>query len=505
MNKWMFWSLLALFFVVGIFCSSYMLLMGHVYFAAGILGFLAISTFVFVKKGAHPLRFMYPGLVTFFLFLVLPIIFTVVIGFTNLSTGHLLSKDSATKLLLEDTYVATDGTEKYLTYSLRHIRDTNYDLYAYDELSDKNFFANFDLSNSKIVSLVESTAVVPKDILSKGEVFRVFKLLKKKSARLEHGTELTFHRINQLVNIKMRFSLGEDGSLIDNRDGKVFTPDQSVGAYRNGDNILSPGYYVYIGFGNFLKLFTDKSVKESFLKIFLWTMIWALGSVFLSFSLGISLALLVNSKSLKGKAIYRVLLIIPYSIPFFISILVFRGLLNKDFGIINEIFVAWGIPKVNWLGDPIVAKLSCLLVNLWLGFPYMFLVTTGILQSIPESVYEAASIDGAKRWAKFRHITLPMTFSAVAPLLVGSFAFNLNNFVGIYLLTGGGPPIPGATTPAGETDILISYTYRLAFEGGGGQDFGLASSIAIIIFFIISVITLFNFKVSGMFKNSDTN
>ena len=226
-------------------------------------------------------------------------------------------------------------------------------------------------------------------------------------------------------------------------------------------------------------------------------------SVLLAFGLGIFLAILVNDGNLRFRPLYRVLLIIPYSIPFFISVLIFRGLFNKDFGMINNLLEMIKISPVPWLDDPLWAKISVLLVNLWLGFPYMFLVTTGILQSIPQSVYEAASIDGAGRWAKFRHITLPMVMSAVAPLLVGSFAFNLNNFVGIYLLTGGLPPMKGAMTPVGETDILISYTFRLAFEGGDGQDFGLASSISVFIFLIIAAITLLNFKYSGMMKEEE--
>ncbi len=502
MNKWTFWLLVGAFLLVGIFLSSYMLFVGYPLFSVALLAFVGISCFIFIKKNAYPLRFMYPGLVTFFLFLVLPIIFTVIIGFTNLSTGHLLSKKVATKLLLEETYVPTDGTEKYLSFDLLKLGDSEYKIIATDDSSSKAYTGIFNVDSQKEVQLVPLDSLPTEEGISKGRVFRLLKKLKKLKVTLNDETKLVFHRVDKLVNVKKRFSMDREGRLLDKQSGEVFTADNKVGAYKSGDKVLSPGYYVTVGFGNFAKLFTDPSVKESFFKIFFWTMIWALGSVFLSFSLGISLALLVNNKLLKGKAIYRVLLIIPYSIPFFISILVFRGLLNKDFGIVNEILVAWGIPKINWLGNPLVAKISCLMVNLWLGFPYMFLVTTGILQSIPESVYEAASIDGARRWATFRHITLPMTFSAVAPLLVGSFAFNLNNFVGIYLLTGGGPPIPGATTPAGETDILISYTYRLAFEGGGGQDFGLASSIAIIIFFIIAIITLFNFKMSGMFKSS---
>jgi ABC-type sugar transport system permease subunit len=263
---------------------------------------------------------------------------------------------------------------------------------------------------------------------------------------------------------------------------------------------LSPGFYTFVGLKNYLLLLKDQRIKESFVKILSWTLIWALATVFLTFTLGLLLALALNQKKLMGKAIYRVLLIIPYSIPFFISVLIFKGLLNKDFGIINEFLSYFGMAKTDWLTDPFNAKISALLVNLWLGFPYMFLLITGILQSIPETVYEAAKMDGAGRFTTLKSITLPMVFSAIAPLLVGSFAFNLNNFVGIYLLTGGGPAMQNSITPAGETDILISYTYKLAFEGGQGQDFGMASSIALFIFIIITILTLINFKLSGMFK-----
>jgi ABC-type sugar transport system permease subunit len=139
-------------------------------------------------------------------------------------------------------------------------------------------------------------------------------------------------------------------------------------------------------------------------------------------------------------------------------------------------------------------KMSVLLVNLWLGFPYMFLITTGALQAIPDDVKEAAFVDGASGWQAFRRITLPLLLVAVGPLLIASFAFNFNNFNIIYLLTGGGPPIAGTPTPAGHTDILISYSYRLAFEGGRGQDFGFAAAIATVIFFLVAVFSYIGFR-----------
>jgi ABC-type sugar transport system permease subunit len=204
----------------------------------------------------------------------------------------------------------------------------------------------------------------------------------------------------------------------------------------------------------------------------------------------------MNDKRLVAQKFYRVLLIIPYSIPFFISVLIFKGLLNKDFGPINNCLKILGFAALPWLESAPLAKISCLLVNLWLGFPYMFLIITGILQSLPVSIYEAARLDGATSLQQFKLLTLPLIFKAIVPLLIGSFAFNLNNFVGIYLLTGGGPPISGATTPVGETDILISYTYRLAFEGSSGQNFGLASAVCFFIFIFIGFLTFFNYRLS---------
>lgn len=502
MSKLFRWILIALFLGMIITMASIATFSGHPVIASGLVVLALISAFIFLNQQAYPLRFMYPGLITFFFFLVLPIIFTVVIGFTNLSTGHLLTKEKVVSILQQEVFIPADDQALYLQYSI--VRDQSQDtlqLWVIDESVPVTYRGSFSLEKSLHILVQKTSDSLPAETMTKGELFKLFQKMRDKKIELPDGQLFSLIRPGQLVNSKKRFELKADGTLYDKQYDRIYVADDVNGSFVSGEERLSPGYYVGVGFGNFAKLFTDPSIKESFISIFIWTMIWAIGSVFLSFSLGISLALLVNHKGLAGKALYRVLLIIPYSIPFFISILVFRGLLNKDFGIINDMLSMWGVEKVNWLGDPTIARISCLIVNLWLGFPYMFLVTTGILQSIPESVYEAASIDGAGRWATFRHITLPMTFSAIAPLLVGSFAFNLNNFVGIYLLTGGGPPIAGATTPAGETDILISYTYRLAFEGGSGQDFGLASSIAIIIFLIITVLTLINFKMSGMLKD----
>jgi arabinogalactan oligomer / maltooligosaccharide transport system permease protein len=200
---------------------------------------------------------------------------------------------------------------------------------------------------------------------------------------------------------------------------------------------------------------------------------------------------------MKFRRVTRSLLIVPYALPSFMTALVWQGLLNTSFGPINRMFNL----STPWLTSQAFAgalpKFSVLLVNLWLGFGYMFLITTGALQAMPDDVKEAARVDGASGWQILRRITLPLLLVAVGPLLIASFAFNFNNFNVVFLLTGGGPPIQGTLTPAGHTDILISYSYRLAFQGGRGQDFGLAAAVSSIIFVLVAVFSWIGFKRTG--------
>jgi ABC-type sugar transport system permease subunit len=272
--------------------------------------------------------------------------------------------------------------------------------------------------------------------------------------------------------------------------GVVYT-DNGTGSFadpNNPDDELLPGWRTTIGFTNFHRIFSDPDITGPFAQVFVWTFVYALLTVILTFAIGLGLAMALNKPGMRGQRVYRSLMIIPYAIPGFLSILVFRGLLNDDFGAINTT-LGLSIP---WLYDPNWAKVSCLLVNLWLGVPYMFLVSTGALQAIPSEMQEAARIDGARNWQVFRLVNLPLLLVALTPLLVASFAFNFNNFNAIYLLTGGGPAMDGSSV-AGATDILISYTYKIAFSAGRGNDFGLASAISIIIFLIVGTISGISF------------
>ena len=180
-------------------------------------------------------------------------------------------------------------------------------------------------------------------------------------------------------------------------------------------------------------------------------------------------------------------------------------MLNPDIGVVSRVLESlfgWSPP---WFTDQWWAKIAILLVNLWLSYPYFMLICSGALQSIPDEIYAAAKVDGASPWQTFWKITLPLLLVAVGPLLIASFTFNFNNFNLIYLFNAGGPPMAGTPTPAGHTDILISYVYNLAFSGSRGVNYGFASAITIIIFLIVGTITLIQFRFTRMWEKVGEN
>ncbi|MCL5965199.1 MAG: ABC transporter permease subunit [Deinococcus sp.] len=256
--------------------------------------------------------------------------------------------------------------------------------------------------------------------------------------------------------------------------------------------------FKYIGFKNYMGIFA--SASSILWPVFLWNVIFAIFAVLVGALPGLVLGLLLNNKDLKFRGFYRTALIISWAMPAVISAQIWQAMLNVQFGPINRFLGLLGSYPIPWLIDQEWAKVAILLVSMWLGVPYWMTATLGALSTIPDDVYEAAKIDGASPRQMLLSITLPLLRQPFTPLILGSLAFNFNNFGLIYLLTGGGPAAAGRPSTAQATDILISWAYKTAFQWDGGQAYGLGGAISVIIFFITVFISLINFRVTGAFR-----
>ena len=187
---------------------------------------------------------------------------------------------------------------------------------------------------------------------------------------------------------------------------------------------------------------------------------------------------------------------LPWAVPGFVTILIFGGLFNDSFGAINnQILASVGIGPISWMTDPNWTRIALLLIQTWLGFPYIFLVTTGTLQSIPDELYEASVMDGASAWQKFKQITLPIILYSMTPIIITQYTFNFNNFNIIYLFNGGGPAVLGSN--AGGTDILVSWIYKLTMQN---SQYALAAALTILLSVFVIFIALWQFRRSNSFK-----
>ncbi|CEI81168.1 sugar ABC transporter permease [Oceanobacillus oncorhynchi subsp. incaldanensis] len=270
-------------------------------------------------------------------------------------------------------------------------------------------------------------------------------------------------------------------------------------AFTNYDLYHSPPRNLvdWVGLDNFKNLFTVPIWQETFFSVFVWTIVWTVVATTLQIALGFFLAVLVNDERLKFKKLIRTILILPWAVPAFVTILVFAAMFNDDFGAINRdiIIPLFGGDGVAWLSDPLYSRVAIIMVQTWLGFPFIFALFTGILQSISKDWYEAADIDGASRIQKFKNITFPHVMFATAPLLIMQYAQNFNNFNVIYLFNEGGPAVRGQN--AGGTDILISWVYKLTFDT---NNYSMAAVISIIMGLIVSGFAFYQFRRTRSFK-----
>lgn len=252
----------------------------------------------------------------------------------------------------------------------------------------------------------------------------------------------------------------------------------------------------WVGFKNFLTLFELKIWSSTFFGVATWTVLWAFFSTICTFGFGFILALALSNKQIKAKKAWRFIFILPYAIPAFVTLLIFRLLLN-GIGPVNGAINSLGFESIAFLSDPFLAKVTVIAVSVWVGAPYFMLLISGAITNIPTDLYEASEVDGANRFQQFKEITFPMVMHQVAPSLVMTFTNNFNNFGAVYLLTEGGPINPEFRF-AGHTDILITWIYKLTLDF---QQYQIASVISIVIFLFLSGIAIWQFRRMKSFKD----
>ncbi|WIM94632.1 ABC transporter permease subunit [Actinoplanes oblitus] len=465
------------------------------------LGILVAATalllYAYLTPRHIPAKYLLPGTVFLVIFQLFPVLYTAGTAFTNFGDGHRGSKQDAVVAIQTASVTQVPGSTEYaLSIATTGDPATGGLVFLITDPATKKVSAG-DGSGLKqlpagdvtVTSSGKVTAARGYTVLTVGQA----------SARSKEITEFAVPTAGGAIRSTglSRAYEGKAGraydaatdSIRDTTSGKTWKADDGIGSFVAADGEkLAQGWKVNVGFANFTRALTDDSIAGPFLGTLVWNFIFAICSTGFTFLLGMFIAVALHSSRVRFRNLYRVLLVLPYAMPSFAMLLVWRDMFNTDFGLINNLL---GI-HTNWFGGAMTARIAVILVQLWLGYPYMFLVCTGALQAIPGELVDATKVDGAGAWKGFRAVTLPLLMIALTPLLISSFAFNFNNFNAIWLTTEGAP-FPADNLTNGATDLLITYTYRLAF-GASGAQYGFAAAISIFIFLIVAVVSTISFR-----------
>jgi arabinogalactan oligomer / maltooligosaccharide transport system permease protein len=459
---------------------------------------LVAADVVYFTKKALPLKYLLPGLSFLLVFQVFIFLYTGYIAFTNYGAGHVGSQEQAVEAALAQGERRAEGAPTLPLTVVERGGELGFAVVIDGEVqagtADEPLSAAGAAPASGAPTAVDGWNVVPRNTIISDQALQqqVVDLRVPVSDDPNEGSIRTRDGSSGAVYLSTMTWDAESQTISDSATGLVYSATDSGNFVAEDGTALPTGWMVHVGFANFIELFTNPDIIEPLALVGGWTFVWAFLSVAIPFAMGLLFALIFNDPRVRGRKILRTLFILPYAFPAFMSALLFRGMFNAEFGVINELF--FGGMNIDWLGDPWLARGAVLFVNVWLTYPYYFLVCTGALQALPQDALEAASIDGAGRFRQLRAIILPLVLVSTAPLLISSFAFSFNNFTIIYMFNNGGPAIPGAPYALGYTDILISAIYDISGVSGGAADYGLASALSILVFIVVGVVSAVAFR-----------
>jgi ABC-type sugar transport system permease subunit len=470
---------------------------------SAIVVFLAMT---YLRPRFTPYRWMGIGIAIALLFTIYPIVYTVIISFTNMSSGHLMSKNQAIARIEQTQYIPEDGPN----YKWTAYKDGN-DTYAL-WLVPSEGDSIFAKPGQQIIEGVAGqngfgelnedgvpTSISGYTQLSKKESIKLLTEL----SNIEFGAAPHTFRIKSLsVALQSAQQYVYDESkdvMIDQQNGTEYSPIDGTYTSTSGDT-LTPGYMAFIGLEHYQYFLGTPGFRKPLSEILVWNLAFTFFSVFASFAIGLITAIMFED--LPGKRLIRALLIIPWPIPVLISVMIWRNMLHPDMGFIAPILTSLFGSSPEWFTNVFWTRFAIILVNVWLSYPYFYVITAGALRAIPQDIYSAAVVDGANPWQKFRYITLPLLLQILTPLIVASLTFNFNNFNVIYIFNYGLPAMANTIVPMGKTDILVSFVYRLAFVASNVADFGLAGAITVLLFILIAIMVVLQIRFANLFAEA---
>lgn len=475
--------------------------------ASALSAIVVFMVLVYIQRRFTPMRWLAIGITLALLFTLYPLLYTLYLSVTNMGSGHLMSKQQAIGRLEAQTYLADDG--QVFGWTAYQSPDGTYALW----LTSADAAGLLALPGQPLEAIAPGEGIVGEadengipvslEGYERLPQNRTVAIITQLSA-IDFGESPSTVRIRSLreaatLQPKYHYDADQD-AMIDQETGKVYRPIEGTFTSEEGET-LPIGYIVYIGMRHFEQFLGNGGFREPLARMLSWNIAFAFLSVFVSFAVGLVVTLLFDN--LPGRRIIRALLIIPWPIPVLISILIWRSMLNPDLGFVAPVLETLFGESPSWFQDPFWTRFALIMVNVWLSYPYFYVISAGAIRSIPADIYDASIVDGAGQWNKFYYITLPLLLRILMPLLIASFTFNFNNFNVIYIFNFGNPPMPNTIVPMGHTDILISFVYRLAFVTSNVTNYGLAAAITVMLFILVAVMVIFQVRFTQMFREAE--
>ncbi len=475
---------------VGAFWLMRALLIDGLALLASAIG--AVTVFllvVYLRRRFSAMRWMAIGVAVAAMFSIYPIVYNVSIAFTNMGGGHVLTKEQAIARIETQTFLP-EGAAAYAWSA--YTDGTAYALLLFAEDGTTRFVRQDG-------PIEEAAPADPEQPPAELDGYRlmapnqVVPIIDRLGA-IDFGEEPEVVRIQSLreaAATQPRFVYDPAAdAMVDQVTGAVYPAVEGSFVGEDGEELI-PGFMINVGWDNFARILGNDAIRGPLAQVLVWSFVFALASVGISFLIGVAVAVLFED--LPGRRLIRALLIIPYPIPVLVSVLIWRSMLNPDLGTIGvflENVFGW---TPQFFLDATWTRIALIFVNVWVSYPYFYVVSSGALRSISHDMYDAAEVDGASPWQRFRFITWPQLLVIVMPLLIASFAFNFNNFNLIYIFNQGNPPMAGTSIPIGQTDILISFIYKLAFQSTA-PDYALGAAISVALFVVVGSMTYFQIK-----------